>query len=97
MDLEELLITATTHPVDSVEGSLLSDIFGYLGKKTEAGESRAQPSTAVDLSKMLIDHCIDFYEREQVQTNQVNQSTRQIYFHAINEIVRHDRPLYPEN
>ncbi|XDG03915.1 hypothetical protein ABKA04_003530 [Annulohypoxylon sp. FPYF3050] len=62
-----LLITATTHPVDRMEGSLLSDIFGYLGKKTEAGESRAQPSTALDLSKMLVDHCIEFYEREQVQ------------------------------
>ncbi|KAI0896458.1 hypothetical protein F4806DRAFT_464636 [Annulohypoxylon nitens] len=91
---DKLLITATTHPVDSVEGSLLSDIFGYLGKKTEAGESRAQPSTAVDLSKMLIDHCIDFYEREQVQTNQVNQSTRQIYFHAINEIAIQEANLY---
>ncbi|KAI1087797.1 ankyrin repeat-containing domain protein [Rostrohypoxylon terebratum] len=91
---KDLLITATTHPVHKMKDSLLSDIFGYLGRKTEAGESHAQPRTAVDMSKVLIDYCVDLYEGDQMQANRIGQSTRQIYFKAINEIAIKEAKLY---
>ncbi|KAI0885870.1 uncharacterized protein GGS22DRAFT_188159 [Annulohypoxylon maeteangense] len=90
---KDLLITATTHPVDKEEDSLLTDILEYLGKRGEAGGSHSQPSSAVDMSKLLVDYCIGFYEREQVD-HEPNQSIGQIYFDAINEIAIKEANLY---
>ncbi|KAI1205140.1 uncharacterized protein F4807DRAFT_444149 [Annulohypoxylon truncatum] len=86
------LITSTTYPVHKEDHSLLTDIFGYLSKKTEVGGSLSQPSTAAEMSKMLVDFCVDFYE--QIETDLNGQSTRQIYFNAINEIAMKETILY---
>ena len=86
----EKLITSTSHPVDKTEDSFLKGVLSYLGNKAEAGERQAQPRSASEMSKVLVDYCIGFFEQERVakeDKSEIEPSIRQIFSDAINQIV----------
>ncbi|KAI1097263.1 hypothetical protein F4804DRAFT_328090 [Jackrogersella minutella] len=90
------LITSTTHPVDKTEDSLLLNILDYISRRAEVGGRHSQPSSAVEMSKLLVDYCVGFYEREheQERADQTNRSIRQIFSNAINKNAIKEADLY---
>lgn len=80
----EQLITAITHPVGQTEDRLLTEILHYLREIGDSGQ--AQPNSAFEMSKVIVDYCIGAYGREVV--DQDIPSIRQIFSNSIRDIVR---------
>ncbi|KAI8291268.1 hypothetical protein K4K60_002561 [Colletotrichum sp. SAR11_57] len=58
------LLSASSHPIDDVENELQNGILERLEKQGEAGGSDLQPGSAAEMSQLIVDYCIDFYERK---------------------------------
>lgn len=84
-------MTASSYPIDGDEDALLQGILDHLDRIREAGGSRSQPNTAAEMSKLIVDHCIESYEKKARGPSKDPKSLlsiRQMFSKAINVIVR---------
>ncbi|KAK2731880.1 ankyrin unc44 [Colletotrichum kahawae] len=58
------LISASSHPIDDGEDELLNGILDRLEKQGEAGGSDLQPGSTTEMSQLIVDYCVDSYERK---------------------------------
>lgn len=84
--LKDWIITATSSPFDNSPDTLVDEILNLLSKQAEYGGSRSQPVTASDLVPVIIEHCVDSYERRPNECKRI--SIGQTFSHYINRIVR---------
>jgi hypothetical protein len=91
----EWLISACSHPIDDSENELLKGILDLLEKQGEAGGSGLQPSSASEMSELIVDYCVESYERKPRNTHEKRPencklddlSIRQAFSKSINSIV----------
>lgn len=93
----EWLISASSHAIDDSEDELLNGILDRLEKQGEAGGSDLQPGSTTEMSQLIVDYCVDSYERkpkghddERPEDCKLNDfpSIRQTFSKSINSIVR---------
>lgn len=89
------LITSTSSTTNKKEESLATVIVEHLRRQVEEGERRVQPTSALEMGKVIIDYCIGTYERkykldkvDEGRDQHMERSVRQIFSDSINEIVR---------
>lgn len=97
----EWLISASSHPIDDGEDELLNGILDRLEKQKEAAGSGSQPGSTVEMSQLIVDYCIETYERKPGALDEGRPedcrltgfpSIRQVFSKAINSIVC--QPVY---
>ncbi|KAJ4249866.1 hypothetical protein NW762_012209 [Fusarium torreyae] len=93
--------TATSSQADGDSDRLLEGILHHLSKQIEAQGSRSQPSTVLDMSKLIVYYCIDSYERQRKLDGHSNRSElqtsiRQIFSNAINIIGRNETTVFDD-
>ncbi|KAK1953533.1 ankyrin [Colletotrichum sublineola] len=93
---DKWLITASSYPMDDTEDELLKGILDLLEKQGEAAGSDSQPGSAAEMSRLIVDYCVDNYERKpQSREGEVPKncnlaefpSIRQVFSKSINSIV----------
>ncbi|SCO82806.1 uncharacterized protein FRV6_07019 [Fusarium oxysporum] len=60
---DKWLITATNDPIDGSKDRLSEGVLEALDKKVKIGGTSFQPKSSMELSKLIVDHCIGFYEK----------------------------------
>ncbi|KAH9226172.1 hypothetical protein K456DRAFT_43215 [Colletotrichum gloeosporioides 23] len=93
---DKWLISASSHPIDGSENELFQGILDRLERQGEAGGSDLQPGSTAEMSQLIIDYCVDSYERKPKahdderpeECKLVNfPSIRQTFSKSINSIV----------
>ncbi len=73
------MITTTSHPIDDTHENLVMDILEHLSKQVEDGGSRSQPTSVAEMSRIIVDFCINTYERRRKQKDdQIGQDKAHI-------------------
>ncbi|KAE9580146.1 hypothetical protein CGMCC3_g3834 [Colletotrichum fructicola] len=99
------LLSASSHPIDDVENELQNGILERLEKQGEAGGSDLQPGSAAEMSQLIVDYCIDFYERKPKARDGGRPenctltnfpSIRQTFSKSINSIARDETKLFSQ-
>ncbi|VUC27773.1 unnamed protein product [Clonostachys rosea] len=90
------IITAAPDPKDSRSPTLLDGVLEHLNKLGRAGESSSQPGSTFDMRQLLVDYCIESYERKPVEDEFVHfehpediqrASIRQLFSNSIKKLV----------
>ncbi|KAJ0364247.1 hypothetical protein COL26b_012633, partial [Colletotrichum chrysophilum] len=66
------LISASSHPIDDGENELLNDVLDLLEKDREAGGSILQQASTAEMSQLIVDFCVDSYERKPKARDETN-------------------------
>ncbi|EQB56523.1 hypothetical protein CGLO_03466 [Colletotrichum gloeosporioides Cg-14] len=97
------LISASSHPIDDSENELFQGILDHLEKLGEAGGSDLQPGSTAEMSQLIIDYCVDYYERkpkahegERPEECKLGNfpSIRQTFSKSINSIARDETNMF---
>lgn len=94
----EWIVTATPDPMDSNSHTLLDGVLERLKTLGQAGESSSQPESTSDMRQLLVDYCIESYERKPVEDEFDHSqdktipkiqraSIRQLFSNSINKLV----------
>ncbi|KAK1847433.1 hypothetical protein CCHR01_09959 [Colletotrichum chrysophilum] len=99
------LISASSHPIDDGENELLNDVLDRLEKDREAGGSILQQASTAEMSQLIVDFCVDSYERKP-KVHDSNRpeacrlkdfpSIRQAFSKSINSIARDETNLFDQ-
>ncbi|KAF3810601.1 Protein fem-1-like A-B [Colletotrichum gloeosporioides] len=97
------LISASSHPIDDGEDELLNGILDRLEKQGEGGGSDLQPGSTAEMSQLIVDYCVDSYERkpkgyddERPEDCKLKDfpSIRQTFSKSINSIARGETNMF---
>ncbi|KAI8160277.1 Ankyrin-3 [Colletotrichum sp. SAR 10_70] len=97
------LISASSHPIDDREDEVLNGILDLLQEQGEDGVSDLQPGSVTEMSQLIVDHCVGFYERtprkyddERPEDRKLESfpSIRQTYSRFINSLARNEVDLF---
>lgn len=95
-DQLEWLITASPHPLDDNENTLVEGILDYLRRQREDGGNGSQPGSTDEMSELIVEYCIGSYERRPNSARQTLPkdllSIRQMFSNSIKIIVRKSVP-----
>ena len=58
------LISCTSSTANGEKDDLISNVFEYISNEVESGSYRAEPSSANDMSRVIVDYCIYAYEQK---------------------------------
>ncbi|KAL6352541.1 hypothetical protein LRP88_14311 [Fusarium phalaenopsidis] len=82
---DKWLITSTSCATNDIRDNLVTDILGHLQRQVENGSRRLGPTSAAEMSQVIVDYCIGTYDRKrrrqdvngqhQVNMDRVDQST----------------------
>ncbi|KAJ4226298.1 hypothetical protein NW759_004884 [Fusarium solani] len=66
---EKWLITSTSCATNDIRDNLVTDILGHLQRQVENGSRRLGPTSATEMSRVIVDYCIGTYERKRSRQN----------------------------
>ncbi|KAM6534117.1 hypothetical protein FALCPG4_007054 [Fusarium falciforme] len=82
---DKWLITSTSCATNDIRDNLVTDILGHLQRQVENGSRQLGPTSAAEMSQVIVDYCIGTYDRKrrrqdvnrqhQVDMDRVDQST----------------------
>ncbi|KAJ4045828.1 hypothetical protein NW758_006021 [Fusarium oxysporum] len=91
---DKWLITATScHPNDC-HSSLDTEILDQLDEKVKSAGSSSQPSSAIEMIKLIVKHCIGSFERPPNLDSGCEISPSQAFSHYLNRIGRDETALF---
>jgi hypothetical protein len=70
---------------DDSHDTLMKGILGRLNKQADYGGSGSQPGSVADMSRLIVDYCIDSYEKQPKSHSQ--KSIAQTFSNYMNKIV----------
>ncbi|KAF4339903.1 ankyrin unc44 [Fusarium beomiforme] len=90
----EWIISSSSYSLDDKHIGLVEGILDQLSKQAEYGGSDSQPESAEDMSKVIVDYCIDGYDRRPMRPDcHVKMSIAQIFSNYMNMIGRRETAL----
>ncbi|CAH0054474.1 unnamed protein product [Clonostachys solani] len=101
------IITAAPDPMDSNSHTFLDGVLERLKKLGQAGESSSQPESTSDMRQLLVDYCIESYERKSAE-NEFSHfqdqkilkiqraSIRQLFSNSIKKLGRDETILFKQ-
>ncbi|KAG5793661.1 hypothetical protein H9Q69_007311 [Fusarium xylarioides] len=93
---DKWLITATScHPEDCHKG-LDNEILDQLDEKAKSSGSGSQPSSAIEMSKLIVEYCIASFERPPTADSKYKVSPSQAFSHYLNRIGRDETALFDD-
>ncbi|RSL93591.1 hypothetical protein CEP52_013157 [Fusarium oligoseptatum] len=89
---EKWLITSTSCATNDRRDNLVTDILGHLQRQVENGSRRLGPTSATEMSRVIVDYCIGTYERKRKrQTGGTTaQDQHQVNTHSVDQSATED-------
>ncbi|RSL54692.1 hypothetical protein CEP54_009739 [Fusarium duplospermum] len=96
--LIEWLITSTSCATNHIRDNLVTDILGHVREEVYNGSLRSEPTSATEMSRLIVDYCIGAYDRKRShqdeRLHQAERSIHQIFSDSINEIERRQPKMF---
>ncbi|RSL79740.1 hypothetical protein BHE90_001537 [Fusarium euwallaceae] len=90
---EKWLITSTSCATDDIRDNLVADILEHLRKQVQDGSRRFGPTSATEMSRVIVDYCIGTHDRKLMRHRQ-GRSVHQIFSDSIHEVGRKDSNMF---
>ncbi|KAJ4315375.1 hypothetical protein N0V84_008384 [Fusarium piperis] len=90
---EKWLITSTSCATNDIRDNLVTDILEHLRRQVQNGSRRFGPTSATEMSRVIVDYCIGTYDRKRKRQPK-ERSIHQIFSDSINKIGREESSLF---